>query len=433
MKELQQINIGLIGFGTIGTGVVKVLQGKAEIFEKQIGKRIILKKIADLDIVTKRDVVVDQQILTTNAKEILEDPDIDVVIELMGGYEPARTFILTALRNGKDVITANKALLSKYWQEIFATAQETQQKVYFEASVGGGIPLISSISSGLCANQITSIFGIINGTCNYILTKMTKEGREMTEVLEEAKNAGYAEANPILDIEGHDTAHKISVLTTIAFGQHISNEQIYTEGITSITYRDILYADELGYTIKLLGIAKKIEDEIEIRVHPTMIPKNYLLSSVTGVYNAVYVEGDLTGPLIFYGKGAGQMPTASAVVANLISLVQGENSIAHGWKYTDDFKVKRMADILSKYYIRFSVADCPGVLASISGILGEYNISIASVIQKERGECVSIIMLIHEAKEGNLQEALKKIAQLEVIKKKSLVIRVEDMNWVNGL
>lgn len=419
------INIGLLGFGTVGSGVVKVLQEKAKFFEEHLGLKLILKKIVDKDIITPRDVKIDPSILSTNAEDILKDPEIKVVIELIGGYEPARTFVLSALQQGKSVVTANKAMLAKYWDEIFLRFGD---KVYFEASVGGGIPLISSIRQGLIANEITSIFGIINGTCNYILTKMDEEDKEFNQALKEAKNSGYAEANPTLDIEGEDTSHKLAILASLAFGQWISNEKIFTEGITKITKKDILYAQELGYAIKLLGIAKIVKDEIEVRVHPTMISKSHLLASVNGVYNAIYLVGDLTGPLMFYGQGAGKLPTSSAIISDLINLIPQLEIRENLYSIPKHkLKIRNTNEVQSKYYIRFSALDKPGVLATISGILGEYEISIASVIQKERGEVVPIIMLTHEAKEGNLKNALKKIDKLDTIKDKSIIIRVEEL------
>lgn len=424
----QEINIGLLGFGTIGSGVVKVLQEKTNFFEKQLGLKLILKKVVDKDITTKRNVEIDNSILSTNPDDILQDSKIDIVIELIGGYEPAKTFILTALRKGKSVVTANKALLSKYGEEIFLTSHKLGTKVYFEASVGGGIPVISSIRQVLIANKITSIFGIINGTCNYILTKMEEENKEFNQALKEAKSLGYAEADPKLDIEGKDTSHKLAILASLAFGQWISDEKIYTEGITKMTKKDILYAQELGYAIKLLGLTKRVNDEIEVRVHPTMIPKTHLLATVKGIYNAIYLEGDLTGPLMFYGQGAGKLPTSSAVISDLINLIQTEKTKEDlPYRPKPTLKIRDIKELKSKYYIRFSALDKPGVLAAISGILGEHKISIASVIQKERGETVPVIMLTHEANEGSLKIALEKIDQLETIKDKSLIIRVEEM------
>ncbi|MEW6621026.1 MAG: homoserine dehydrogenase [bacterium] len=427
MKK-KQIHIGLLGFGTVGSGVIKILQEKAELFEEQLGLKLILKKIVDKDITTKRDVEVNPSILSTNLEDILKDPEIDIVIELIGGYEPARTFILTALQEGKNVVTANKALLAKYWEELFLASNKYSASIGFEASVGSGIPLILSIRQGLIANKITSIFGIINGTCNYILNKMAQEDKEFNQALKEAKNAGYAETDPTLDIEGKDTSHKLAILTSLAFGQWIGDENIYTEGITRITKKDILYARELGYAIKLLGIAKIVQDKIEVRTHPTMIPEKHLLSDVNGVYNAIYIEGDLTGPLIFYGQGAGKLPTSSAIISDLINIIRGSNNKGDIYSIPNHkLEIKAMEEVKSKYYIRFSALDRPGVLAAISGILGEYRISIASVIQKERGDVVSIIMLTHEAKEGDMKNAIKRIDKLNTIKGKSLIIRVEEM------
>lgn len=428
MKK-STINIGLLGFGTIGSSVVKVLCQKKDFFENQLGINLSLKKIVDKDITTKRDVEVDKSILSTNPEDILKDKDIDVVIELIGGYEPARSFILSALQLGKSVVTANKAVLSKYWQEILLTANEFGTKIYFEASVAGGIPLISSIRQGLIANKITSIFGIINGTCNYILTKMEEEDKGFNQALQEAQSSGFAEKDPTLDIEGDDTAHKLAILASLAFGQWVNDDKIYTEGITNITKKDILYAQELGYAIKLLGIAKLVNNEIEVRVHPTMIPKTHILSSVSGVYNGIYLAGDLTGPLIFYGQGAGKLPTSSAVISDIINLIKelGNKEDFHYYLQQEKLKIREIGDVKSKYYIRFSALDKPGVLAAIAGILGEYKISIASVIQKERGEVVPIIMLTHEAKEGDMKKALEKIDKLDTIKDKSLIIRVEEM------
>lgn len=427
MKNTQ-IDIGLLGFGTVGSGVVKILQEKAKFFEEYLGQKLILKRIVDKDITTKRDVEVNHSILSTNADDIFKDPEIDIVVELIGGYEPARTFILTALREGKNVVTANKALLSKYWEEILLTSTEFGTKIYFEASVGGGIPIISSIRDGLVANEITSIFGIINGTCNYILTKMDEDDKEFDLALQEAKNSGYAEADPTLDIEGKDTSHKLAILVSLAFGQWVNDEKIYTEGITQITKKDILYARELGYAIKLLGMAKMVGDELEVRVHPTMIPEQHILSAVDGVYNAIYLVGDLTGPLIFYGQGAGKLPTSSAVMSDIISLSRGLNKKLDMCSLPKDkLKIRNMDEVKTKYYIRFSAHDKPGVLADISGILAQYQISIASVIQKERGDIVPIVMLTHEAKEGNLKNALERIDKLNTIKAKSLIIRVEEI------
>ncbi|OIP40956.1 homoserine dehydrogenase [Candidatus Desantisbacteria bacterium CG2_30_40_21] len=421
----MQLNIGLIGFGTIGAGVVKILQKSAGLIEKRTGVRLCLKRIADLDITTSRGVVVGTGLLTTKAEEIIGANDIDVVIELIGGYEPARTIVLSAMRAGKNIVTANKALLSKYWEEIFQTAAECQVAFYAEASVGGGIPLISSITQGLVANEIQEVYGIINGTCNYILTRMSEEGLEFSEALKQAQANGYAEADPAFDIDGIDTAHKLSILSSISFGGHIPLDNISIEGITRITKQDIDYAKELGFVIKLLGIAKRLSaNEIEVRVHPAMIPQDHLLASVHDVFNAVYLIGDMVGPMMFYGKGAGQLPTASAIIGDLIMLAHQRKGLAPLLMEGNKIKVRKADSISSKYYLRVTAEDRPGVLADIAGILGGHGISIASCIQKERGEFVPIIMLTHEAEEGKLRAAITKIDSLTEIKDKTVVIRV---------
>ncbi|MBU0701767.1 homoserine dehydrogenase [bacterium] len=423
----MQINIGLIGFGTIGAGVVKILQKSASSIEEKTGVRLCLKRIADLDITTTRGVEVEPELLTTKAEEIIYADDIDVVIELIGGYEPARTIVLSAMRAGKSVVTANKALLSRYWEEIFQTAAESQVAFYAEASVGGGIPIISAITQGLVANEICEIYGIINGTCNYILTKMSDECLEFSEALKQAQTNGYAEADPAFDIEGIDTAHKLSILSSISFGGHVSLDDISIEGITKITKQDIDYAKELGFVIKLIGVAKRLSaNEIEASVHPVMIPENHLLSSVNDVFNAVYLIGDFVGPMMFYGKGAGQLPTASAIVSDLVMLAhQGKGLINARASLTMEenmIKVRKTDSISSRYYLRITAEDRPCVLANIAGILGKYGISIASCIQKERGQFVPIIMLTHEAEEGNLRTAIAEIDGLPEIKDKTVCI-----------
>ncbi|MFH1098037.1 MAG: homoserine dehydrogenase [Candidatus Desantisbacteria bacterium] len=421
----MQINIGLIGFGTIGAGVVKILQKSAGLIEKRTGVRLCLKRIADLDITSSRGVDIEPGLLTTKVEEIIGADDIDVVIELIGGYEPARTIVLSAMRNGKSVVTANKALLSKYWDEIFQTAAECQVAFYAEASVGGGIPLISSITQGLVANEIQEIYGIINGTCNYILTKMSEEGLEFSEALKQAQANGYAEANPAFDIDGIDTAHKLSILSSISFGGHIPLDDISIQGITQITKQDIAYAKEFGFVIKLLGIAKRLSvNEIEASVHPTMIPLDHLLASVNDVFNAVYLIGDLVGPMMFYGKGAGQLPTASAIVGDLVMLAHQRKGLSPAME-ENEIKVRKADSISSKYYLKFTAEDRPGVLAGIAGILGRYGIGIASCIQKERGQFVPIVMLTHDAEEGGLRAAIVEIDSLTEIKDKTVVIRVK--------
>lgn len=425
---MRKINLGLIGLGTVGTGVVKVFNKNKELIESKLGVSLEIKKIADLDITTSRGVDIDPKKLTTKAEEIISSPEIEIVISLIGGIHPEEEFILSALKNKKHVVTANKALLAKCGKEIFETAYNNGVRICFEASVGGGIPIIKSLAEGLAANRIKSIFGILNGTANFILTKMQNEKKSFKVALNQAKELGYAEANPALDIDGIDTAHKLSILSSIAFGQPIPLDKIYCEGISQIESSDIEYASEFGYCIKLLAIAKNAENGIEVRVHPTMLPKDYLLSSVDDVFNAIYINGDSVGPTMYYGQGAGQMPTASAVWSDIMELVRGPvQGVANIYFEKNTKDISDIKNLWTKYYLRFSTLDQPGVLSKISGILGNLGISIASVLQKERsaGNKVPIVMLTHEAREADMQMALTEINKLDIVKDKTVLIRVE--------
>ncbi|MGZ4857876.1 MAG: homoserine dehydrogenase, partial [Methanobacteriaceae archaeon] len=372
------INLGLIGFGTIGSGVVATLNQNLHLIEGKVQKNIKLKKIVDLDITSDRGVELDPQILSNNVDDILEDQEIDIVIELIGGYQPALNFIIKAMENGKHVVTANKALLAKHWQKIMTCAQKNDVRISFEASVGGGIPLLQPLNLGLAANNIKSVYGIINGTANYILTKMADEGLEFAQVLKKAQNMGYAEQDPTFDVKGYDTAQKLIILTLLSFGVYVNQENFHVEGITMITPEDIVFArDELGCVIKLLAIAEVEEGELEIRVHPTLVPFNHLLASVNGVFNAVYIVGDIVGPVLMYGQGAGMMPTASAVVADCMDIIQDQKRpIIYGPDESQVKKIKRMDELESRYYLRITALDKPGVLHTISGILSDLNISI---------------------------------------------------------
>jgi homoserine dehydrogenase len=363
---------------------------------------------------------------------VLDDPDIHIVVELIGGIDPAKDFILRAIKNGKQVVTANKALLATEGREIFSAAQKAGVEIGFEASVAGGIPIIKVIREGLVANRIKALYGIINGTSNYILTKMTEENVEFSDALREAQKLGYAEADPTLDIEGIDSAHKLAILAFLSYGIPISYSDVYVEGISDISTQDISFASELGYKIKLLAIAKESDNEIELRVHPTMIPKDYLISKVEGPFNAIYVEGDATGSTLYYGRGAGALPTGSAVVSDIINIARDIRKNAVGrvllpHKNTKEIRIKKVDDIVSMYYFRFSALDKPGVLSKISGILGNYNISIVSVIQKGRkvGEAVPVVVLAHRAKERDVRQAIKEIDLLSVVMDKTVFIRVE--------
>ncbi len=421
--------VGIIGFGTVGTGTVKVLLENSELIKKRTGLDLKLIKIADLDIKRNRGVRVPQGILTDDVSQVLENPSIDIVVELIGGLRPAKDFILRAIRNKKHVVTANKALLAEDGEDIFREAAENGVMIGFEASVAGGIPIIKVVKEGLVGNKFLSIYGIINGTSNYILTKMTDERISFQDALKEAQRLGYAEADPGLDVEGIDAAHKLTILASLAFGIPLSYKKIYREGITNITPLDIEFASELGYRIKLLAIAKLLNKELELRVHPTMVPEEYLISRVDGVFNAIYVEGDAVGPTLYYGRGAGDMPTGSAVVSDIVDIAKKikspePNSIGTGYS---DMAIKDMGEIMSMYYFRFTAIDRPGVLSKISGILGEHNISIASVIQKGRriGGAVPLVILTHTAKEKDVKTALSEIDRLPVVADKSFLLRVE--------
>ncbi len=431
----KRINIGLIGWGTVGDGVVNILESREKYLSEKVGADLHLKSIVDLDIKRERLFKVERCILSREAKNILSDPDIDIVVELVGGEKSARDYVKEALRNGKAVVTANKALLAKHGKEIFKLAREHNAEIGFEASVCGGIPLIRSIKEGLLANRISLLQGIINGTCNYILTRMEEKSCSFEEALKEAQKCGYAEADPTLDINGWDSAHKLVILASLIFGTSISLSDIYVEGIKSITPMDIQYARELGYTIKLLAIAKEERRQIEIRVHPVLLPSNYLLSSVKHIFNAVCLKGDKVGELIFYGAGAGQFPTASSVVSDICDiagkLIRGKGKVSP--LFFDGSSGKSITDIKNlklRYYVRFTTMDSPGVLAKISKILGDKGISIASVMQKRKEEgkkIVPIIMMTHQALEASVREALVEIDKLTVVKGKTLSIRVEDI------
>lgn len=430
---MKRINIGLIGFGNVGSGVVKILRNKKSLLNEKTGLDINIKKICDQDIISKRNVGVDKSLLTRNPKEILEDSQIDILVELIGGIHPAKEFISEALKNGKNVVTANKALLALHGQELFTEALDRGKNIYFEASVGAGIPIIKSLREGLVANKFNSILGIVNGTSNYILSSMSKDGRTFNEALKEAKEKGFAEKDPTLDIEGMDSAHKLILLTYLAFGRLVNIKDIFVEGISHISLADVRYAKELGFEIKLLAIAQKEGEDLEVRVHPTLIPKSHLLASVDGIFNAIYVESDLAGDLLFYGPGAGQLSAASAVVSDIVDLTQDIKAglFRPMMNIVRDKAVKRLRKIdesFSRYYIRFTALDKSGVLAKISGVLAKYGISIASVTQKEKSktQLVPIVMLIHETKEKDLRNALNMIDRLDTIKEKTIAIRMEE-------
>jgi homoserine dehydrogenase len=430
------INVGIIGFGTVGTGTARILIENADIIRRRLGVPVVLKRITDLDIKRDRGVRLGDVKLTADAKDILADPEIDIVVELIGGYKPAKEFILEALRNGKHVVTANKALLAVHGEELYAAAEKAGVTIGYEASVAGGIPILKSLKEGLAANRIGSLYGIVNGTCNYILTLMTNEGRKFDEVLKEAQAKGYAEADPTFDIEGIDSAHKLAVLTMLAFGTPVKFEDIYTEGISKITPLDIEFAKELGFKIKLLAITKMVNGEVEARVHPTMLPVDLPIATVDGVFNALNVVGNAVGSTMFYGRGAGDLPTGSAVVADIMDIGRDVLAGCAGRMPVAAFRervtlpVRKMDDITSCYYLRFTALDKPGVLSRISGVLGRNNISIESVIQKGRGAAaaVPLVMMSHEAVERDVRKALDEINRMDCVSGPTMVIRVEGTN-----
>ncbi len=434
---MRSVRFGLLGLGTVGGGVVKLLDRQRATLEERAGCHLALGGIADLDTVTPREGLdvrdLERRGLFKSVDEIVRDPGIAIVVELIGGLEPARTFILEALAAGKHVVTANKALLAHHGAELYAEARRHGVTLAFEAAVAGGIPLIRAVKDGLVANRILSVFGIVNGTCNYILTKMSDEALDFGLVLKEAQAHGYAEADPTFDIEGTDSAHKLQILVTLAFRTFVDLAHIHTEGITRVTAQDIAYASELGYRIKLLAIAKAASNGVEVRVHPTMIPAGSPLAAVSGVFNAVFITGDAVGDLMFYGRGAGQLPTASAVWSDVLEIAR---RIAHDIPATglelpsaapNALPVLPMDDVRTCYYLRVMAQDRPGVLSRITGVLGENDISIASMIQKGRGgrEAVPVVMMTHEAREKDMQRALGAIDRLTDVASATTMIRVE--------
>jgi homoserine dehydrogenase len=431
---VSEVRIGLLGLGTVGAGVAKLLEEQRALLEERAGCGLVLARVADLDLIRPREGLdISRLPLTSDAQKVLDDPEIQIVVELVGGLEPARSFILRALAAGKHVVTANKALLAHHGAELYDEARRRGVTLAFEAAVAGGIPLIRSIKEGLVANRVLSLFGIVNGTSNYILSKMTDEGLDFSVVLKEAQAHGYAEADPTLDVEGLDSAHKLQILVTLAFRTFVDLKDIHTEGVTRVTPQDIAYARALGYRVKLLAIAKATDGGLEARVHPTMIAADSPLAAVSGVFNAVFITGHAVGDLMFYGRGAGQLPTASAVWSDIVEIAR---RIAHGIPSLalelpstgpGALPLRPMDDIRSCYYLRVMALDRPGVLSRVAGVLGENNISIASVIQKERakGEAVPVIMMSHEARERDMRVALAAIDRLRVVSMPTTMIRVE--------
>ena len=441
---MHQVNLGMVGGGTVGSGVFHALQRNGQLMASRIGARVNLRKIAVKAFDEPRPYEIPASYMTTDWQTVVNDPQIHIIAELAGGTTLARTVILAALKLGKPVITANKALLSAHGEELFAAAQKHGTNLYYEASVCGGIPIIKSLREGFVGNRITHLYGIVNGTCNYILTRMKLEGATFESVLKDAQSQGYAEVEPSLDIDGHDALHKIGILASLAHGFWVNPSRIYVEGIRNITALDIKFAEQLGYTIKLLGIIKKIEgpasrktkkgnsSRVQVSVYPTLVPNSHVLASVNHVFNAVFVRGDIVGDTLFYGRGAGKDATASAVLSDLadaaLDLKFGtKHRLPPFVPHERDGVVMPIDDIISRYFVRLDVVDVPGTLAKIARIFGDAEIGISSVIQPEghEGESVPLILMLHDAPNGAVSKALKKIAALRVIKGAPVMIRVE--------
>ncbi|MFW6105068.1 MAG: homoserine dehydrogenase [Chloroflexota bacterium] len=427
----KDIGIGLLGLGTIGSGVAEVLVTKADNLAEQAGLPLILRKVAERDVNKRRSAKLSPNVLTSNAEEVLSHPEVDIVIELIGGEHPAKEYIEQAIANGKHAVTANKEVIAKYGYELFSLARKYNTDLRYEASVGSGIPLISSFQQELAANKIVAINAILNGTTNYILTRMAREGLDFASTLKQAQELGYAEADPANDIEGRDTAYKLVILSNLAFRTKFVPQDVYCEGISNIAARDFLYAREFGYAIKLLAIAKRDDDKVEMRVHPVFIPQDSQLAKVDGVYNAVEVETDLAGKLVFYGEGAGSPRASSAVVADVLAIARnihnGVNNIPEV-RLNQQVTVKPMSDVTTRYYLRLNAPDRPGVLAQISKVLGDNSISISSVIQKEidpAAQTAVIVIMTYPAEEKRMQKALEQVKRLPVVNEVSNFIRVE--------
>ncbi len=432
---MQEIRVGLLGLGTIGVGTARMLLEQGDAIAARLGKRLRLLAACDLDITTDRGIDLSSVRLSTEVRDITQADDIDLVIELIGGYEPARSFVVQALEAGKHVVTANKALIAKHGEELFALAAQKNLAIGFEAAVGGGIPCLKALREGLAGNHIEAVYGILNGTCNYILSKMENEGLAFDDVLKQAQDLGYAEADPSFDIDGIDTAHKLAILAAMAYGSKIHFDEVFTEGISNITAADIAQVKELGYRLKLLGIAKPHADRVEMRVHPTLVPLNTQMAQVSDSYNAVMISGDFVEHTMYFGRGAGERPTASAVLADIIDIARAlPEAIHHLAAPMGVIEAQRqnlatlpMADIETEYYLRFMVQDESGAIASITSILADHRISLEAVIQKERhsSQAVAVVMLTHETCEGNLQSAVSRIAQLPSVQGETLILRKE--------
>ncbi|MEG2539344.1 MAG: homoserine dehydrogenase [Clostridium sp.] len=425
---MGKVKLGLLGFGTVGSGVYKVIENNNESIQQRCGKSLEISKILVRSLEKVRNAEADSKLFTTDFEEVLNS-DVDIVIEVMGGIEPAKDYILRAIKAKKHIVTANKQLLATCGDEIYKAAVENKVKVFYEASVAGGIPIISTLKDPLASNQIEEIIGIVNGTTNYILSKMSEDKKDFDTMLKMAQDLGYAEAAPAADVEGFDAAYKLCILSSLAFKSKIDVEKVHREGICDITPLDIEYAREMGYTVKLLAIAKKKETGLELRVHPTFIPSSHPLASVSDSYNAVFLKGNAVENLMFYGRGAGDLPTASAVVGDVISVINTLGSPSYEEKIINNMTsstILPIGDLETEYYVRLTVEDKPGVLGNITSILGDKNVSLSTVIQKgTKNSSVSLVFMTHKTSESNLQSAFDTIVKLDEVKGIENIIRIE--------
>ncbi len=435
LREMQQqVHIGLAGMGNVGAGVYKHLVNNRVLLMERLGLELVVKKIVVRDPARARTVAAPASLFTTRWEDLIHDPEIKIIAELIGGVQPALQLVLRAIEHGKIVVTGNKALLAEHGREIFDAARAHKIPVFFEAAAAGGVPIIKAVREAFIGNHILSMHGIVNGTCNYILTRMTESCMSFEDALQEAQEAGFAEADPALDINGWDAAHKAIILASLAYGFWVGTDKVFVEGIEKITPADIRFARQLGYCIKLLAIIKAGKrSEIEVRVHPTLIPQTHVLASVNGVFNAIAVQGDVVGETLFYGRGAGQDPTASAVISDLAEAAVALESPRPSYGFTPHRlygTCKPIDQIVSQYYLRISVADQPGVLAQVAGILGELVIGISSVIQPEEHEsdAVPLVLIIHDATNAQMNLAVERISRLECVKRPPRLIRVESFS-----
>jgi len=429
----KEFGVGVIGAGVVGGGVIRELLARRASLLDRTGVALSLKQVADIDTSVAEKLGIEPALVTDDAKALIENPEVEIVVELIGGEQPAKDLILHAFRKLKHVVTANKLLIAKHTSELCQAAQEHGVELRFEASVCGGVPILKALREGLAANKVERVLGIVNGTANYILTQMTRAGKSYEEALKTAQENGFAEADPTLDVEGYDSAHKLKIIASLVFETDIDLEDIYVEGITRITTEDARYASELGCVIKLLAIATRSDGELDLRVHPTLVPQQFLLADISNEYNAVYIEGDVAGTTLYYGKGAGRAPTTSAVLSDLIDVAKDIQFDSVGrmkpFSWGPQIPVKKIETLDSKYYMRFTTVDKPGVLGHICTMLGQNNISIASVIQKAVAEHeenpVPIILMTHTCNEGDVKRALQQIDALDSVRDKTNVIRVE--------